>query len=150
MSSVYHRQLQKIVEQYRASGNPWPASTRVMASWAIKNRQWEMNATDVINRCADDLARAMREEYYRDPQGRRVRAKHCAKVPVNGEQMTMWDDGRTASRDFMAIATQNRRQGIVHDCRQLKVDVDSFNDNRSPDDPIKLVLDFTFDVEETY
>jgi len=48
----------------------------------------------------------------------------------------------------MAIAFQQRRQQIVGDCRQLKTDVDSYNENRNDGVPINLVLDFTQDVEE--
>ena len=48
----------------------------------------------------------------------------------------------------MHIALQQRRQQIVGDCRQLKTDVDSYNENRKPNQPIQLVLDFTEDVAE--
>lgn len=34
------------------------------------------------------------------------------------------------------------------DCRQLKADVDSYNDNRAPDAPIQMSFDFTADIEE--
>lgn len=84
--SVYKKQLQNIVETYRESGEPWPASAKAIAAWAIKKKLWDMQPSDVIKRCADDLADAMREEYYIDAQGRKVRAKHCAKVEVAGEQ----------------------------------------------------------------
>lgn len=48
----------------------------------------------------------------------------------------------------MEIAFQQRRQQIVGDCLQLKTDVDSFNENGKPDQPIQMILDFTRDVEE--
>ncbi len=90
----------------------------------------------------------MREEYIVDPQGRTVRAKHAAKVKVNGEQMTLWDDIRTADRDFMVIAFQQRRQQVVGDCHQLKVDVGSYNQNKNPGEAIQIIFDFTLDVLE--
>ncbi|HUT73485.1 MAG TPA: hypothetical protein VM221_01470 [Armatimonadota bacterium] len=90
----------------------------------------------------------MREQYVTDPQGRSVRAKHVARVNRNGEQLPLWADIRSASREHMEIAFQQRRQQIVGDCRQLKTDVDSFNENRNPGAPIQMVLDFTYDVEE--
>ena len=34
------------------------------------------------------------------------------------------------------------------DCRQLKTDVDSYNENRDPDEPVQLVLNFTEEVAE--
>ena len=148
MASTYIRQLQNIVADYQEAGNPWPASARAIAAWVVKNRLWTMQDSDIINKCADEIARAMREEYYTDAQGRRVRAKHCATVEVSGEQMRLWDNHQTATRDFMEIAAKNRRQQIVGDCRQLKTDVDSFNENKSPEEPIKMLWDFTPDVEE--
>jgi len=39
-----------------------------------------LQKTTKIDICAEELARAMREDYIRDPQGRVVRAKHAARV----------------------------------------------------------------------
>ena len=86
----------------------------------------------------------MREEYIIDPQGRKVRAKHAARI----KQGVLWDDIRTASLEHMHISFQQRRQQIVGDCKQLKLDVDSYNDNKNDSKPIQLVLDFTLDVAE--
>jgi hypothetical protein len=41
-----------------------------------------------------------------------------------------------------------RRQQIVGDCHQLKIDVDVYNDQNATVEPIQLVLDFTNDVAE--
>ena len=48
----------------------------------------------------------------------------------------------------MATAFQQRRQQILGDCRQLKIDVDSYNENRWPDEPIQMIFDFTLDLAE--
>jgi hypothetical protein len=148
MASSYTRQLWNIAEAYQESGEPWPASARTMVQWARRMKLLAMRDADIDARLADDLARALREQYYLDPQGRNVRTKHCARISINGQQQTLWDDIRTADRGFVVMATQQRRQQIVGDCRQLKTDVDSFNQNNNHGDPIKLVLDFTYDVEE--
>jgi hypothetical protein len=74
-------------------------------------------------------AKAMREEYIVDPQGRTVRAKHAARIRQGNRQMTLWADIRTASQNHMAIAFQQRRQQILGECHQLKSDVDSYNEN---------------------
>jgi len=90
----------------------------------------------------------MREEYVTDPQGRRVRAKHVAIIEQNGEQMAFWADIRNAPREHMQLSFQQRRHQIVGDCRQLKADVDSFNDNSTKEEPINMVFDFTLDLAE--
>jgi hypothetical protein len=97
-----------------------------------------------VTQLAEQLSRAMREEYIVDEQGRTVRAKHAARY----KQSVLWEDIRTAPREHMEIAFQQRRQQIVGDCRQLKTDADSFNDNSNPGLPIQMVFDFTDDLAE--
>ena len=140
--------LQDIVIKYRAASQPWPATTHAMAQWAIDNQLWAPKPSAFVDQCADQLSRAMREEYITDAQGRRVRAKHAATVTQNGEQLVLWADMRTAPHPHMSLAFQQRRHQIVGDCRQLKMDVDSYNDNRLPVQPIQMIFDFTFDLEE--
>ena len=57
-------------------------------------------------------------------------------------------DIRRADRKFMERAFQQRRRQIVGECRQLNVDVDSYNDGHPTEKPIQLLLDFTEDVIE--
>ena len=131
------------------TGQPWPATTHQIAAWAVSQKLWQPQPSTVIDQCANQLSKAMREEHIVDPQGRTVRAKHVVKIKRNGEQMALWADIRTAGREHMEIAFQQRRQQIVGDCRQLKNDVDSYNENRNPGKPIQMVFDFTNDLEET-
>jgi hypothetical protein len=144
----YKDQLQKIANMYMDSDRPWPATTREMAAWAIHERLWSPQPSDLVNQCADQLARAMREEYITDKQGRAVRAKHAARFNRNGRQTSLWADIRTANRQHMEVAFKQRRKQIVGDCRQLKADVDSYNENRSSKKPIQIVFDFRRDLEE--
>ena len=147
--STQYTQLQAIVRAYREAGQEWPASKHAIALWAIAKRRWEPPQSDVINRLADQLARAMAEEYHTDAQGRLVRSKHAAMIRGDDRQMSwVWDDVRTATRPHMAAAFQQRRSQIVGDCRQLKTDVDSYNENYNTGDAIQLTLDFTNDVAE--
>ena len=90
----------------------------------------------------------MREEYITHPQGRRVRAKHAARFMQGEKQITFWGDIRTASREHMDVAFKQRREQIVGDCRQLKTDVDSYNENENDAGPIQMIFDFTLDLEE--
>jgi hypothetical protein len=146
--STYVEQLQRITKKYIAAGETWPATTHQIAAWAIKRTLWSPHPSDLVNQCADQLARAMREEFITDPQGRVVRAKHAARIKRGAEQMTLWADIRTASPEHMAIAFQQRRQQIVGDCRQLKLDVDSYNQNNNPGLGIQMVFDFRNDLAE--
>lgn len=144
----YTKQLQGIIEDYRRAKQPWPAQAHDIAIWAIQNGRWKPQPETIINQCADQLSRAMREEYLTDPQGRRVRAKHVATVEQHGKQMIMWDDIRTASPAHMEIAFQQRRRSVVGDCCQLKTDVDSYNENNPHGARFQLILNFENDVIE--
>lgn len=150
---TYNEQLLEIRDLYRESGLPWPATTRQIAMWAIQQGHYERHNDKLIAKAAEEFATAMRDEHYTDPQGRRVRLMHAAragrKKGESADQRMLWDDIRSATRGFMERAFQQRRRGIVGDCKQLKTDVDSFNENRPEEKPIQLILDFTFDVMES-
>jgi len=142
-------QNQKIIARYRSSGEPWPASATQIARWAIRNKFWDIHPSKVVRQCADQIAQAMRDEFITDPQGRRIRAKHAAPYPAQGKLTLKWDDLRTASYGHMEMAFAHRRQQVVADCRQLKLDIDSYNQNYNKTDrPIQGYFDFTDDLAE--
>ena len=146
--ATYSDQLKNIVKDYLDANQPWPATTRQIAAWAIRQSKWKPQPSALVNQCADQIARAMREEHFTDAQGRTVRAKHVARVERGGEQIALWADIRSASRTHMQIALQQRRQQIVGDCRQLKNDCEFYNNNKNPAEPIQIIFDFTLDLEE--
>ena len=144
----YSDQLQAIANQYFTE-HDGTATAKEIAAWAIRTGRWAPQPGSVIEQCAEELSRAMREEYITDQQGREVRAKHAARLrEENGKQVTLWADIRTASPEHMERAFGQRRKQILGDCRQLKADVDSYNDNRQPENPIQVVFDFTLDLAE--
>lgn len=145
---TYVKQMQRIVDEYRLEGLSWPTSAKNMADWAIRTGRWELPAAALRRRCADDIASAMREEFMTDRKGRRVRLLHPAPLETEGQTEMVWDDIRTAPRDHMRLSFQHRRKGMVGDCRQMKVDVDSYNDAHPDAEPIQIVFDFTMDLAE--
>lgn len=145
---TYNEQIQAVVRQYQEAGESWPASARQIAAWGYQQKLLVPHPSAIIGRFTEDVARAMREEYIVDPQGRTVRAKHAARISTDGGQFTLWADIRTAEPKHMEIALKQRRHQIVGDCRQLKTDVDSYNDNVRPPRPIQMVFDFTQDLAE--
>jgi hypothetical protein len=145
---TYTEQLQKIVSEYRAAGQPWPATSHEMAVWAIAGGKWHPQHGAMVRKCAEEISDAMREEYFTDPQGRRVRTKHVARIGDGSTQIPLWADIRTATRTHMEVAFQQRRQQILGDCRQLKTDADSYNENYSSAEPIQMIFDFTDDLAE--
>ena len=144
--------LQKIVNDYREAGQPWPADRRTIGAWAIQNNRWSPPRRSLIDQCAKELAEAMRLEMEIDPQGRSVRAKYCAKIleaDGNGKmtQRTMWFD-RHAKPELMHRSLQQRRVGILGDCKQLKTDQDSYNENNQFGATLQMSFNFESDLAE--
>jgi hypothetical protein len=144
----YTKQMQKIITDYRESKENWPATKREIAAWAINTGRWQMPASTVIDRCANDLGEAMGEMYILDKKGRRVRQLHAAPIRRQGVLFTEWDDIRTATRQHMHLSSQNKRRSIVGECRQMKVDLDSYNEAHPDQVAIQISFDFTMDIAE--
>jgi len=47
-----HDQLLKIVEDYRAAGQPWPATREQLAEWAIANERYQLTRGMAVRQCA--------------------------------------------------------------------------------------------------
>jgi hypothetical protein len=145
--SSYNEQMQELASQYQAATGEIRFRSADVGAWAIAHGLWQPSPDAILKQFSTDLSRALREEYIRDPQGRRVRAKHA--IREDGTQGRLWADIHTASREHMDVAFQQRREQIVADCVQLRTDVDSYNENQNSDgEPLQLGLDFTVDVEE--
>lgn len=145
--ATFNEQLVRIVEDYRAAGRPWPATAEQMAEWAVARDRFQITRGIAISQCKEKIARAMRLEHVRDRKGRSVRKYYAARIRENGQLVMKWDD-LNAERPFMEVSTANRRNQILGECRQLKNDVDSYNERRCPEQPIQVEFNFTVDLEE--
>lgn len=144
----YSEQMQRIANEFYSATGVEKATSREIAAWAIRNGLWEAQPAALVKQCAEELSKAMRDEYMTDLQGRRVRTKHAALREEDGKQLQFWADIRRAPREHMEAAFMQRRVQIVSDCCQLKTDVDSYNDNFNSGEAVQIVFDFTYDVEE--
>lgn len=146
--------LQRIVQEYRDAGEPWPIDRKSIASWAIRNKRWSAPFKTLIDQCAQELARAMRLEVFVDPQGRRVRRKHAVPVLLElsdgtHEQLYFWHDITDWTREQAQTGFQYLRSHILGDCKRLVTDVESYNDNWNKSGvPVQMCLNFEDDIEE--
>jgi hypothetical protein len=146
----YGDQLRDIANKYYAEAKEHkPATAKEIAAWAIRNKLWFPRPSDLIEQCAEEIAQAMCQEHFKDGRGRSIRAKHVVRKKMpNGQTRFEWDDSRTAPREWLEVSFQQRRHTIAGECRQLKNDVDWFNDHRAKGDLIQVVFDFTRDLED--
>ena len=143
----FNEEILNIVETYQKE-HPGPFTSKQVASFALTGGLYEPHRGKMLSVVAEEISRAMREQYIKDPQGRRIRAKHAARLVVEGEQKMLWDSIDKAELGFMQVAFQQRRQQIVGDCKQLKIDTDSYNENWNRSEPIQMSFNFTADIEE--
>lgn len=149
MSTKYHRDLRRIVKEFLAERGDDQSFTRdELARWALTTgrvkRERGYAERLVIQKLGLEFAEAMREDYTSDPQGRTVREMLAARI--GGK--TRWNSRNSASRGFLETSFIQRREQVVGDCRHLKNEVDSFNENRGADNPIQMTFDFTNDLAE--
>ena len=136
-----------LVNQYIASGGTWPVEPRRIAEWALNKGAWKPPAESLIKKAVEEFTDAMRNEYVTDPQGRRVRAKIAVRVKRDGKQITLWGDP-ASDPHLVRLSYAQRRRLIVGECYQLKLDVDSYNQNRNTDRPVQISFNFESDLQE--
>jgi hypothetical protein len=142
-------QLQQVWHKYDAEREHKPTSAREAVEWAVAEGLLELPEVDPYDVLASQMSSALREEYETDKQGRRYRMNHAVRVSKGGVQYTFWAAMGFAPHEHMEKAFTQRREQIVGDNVQLKVDVDVYNDmNRGQRPEIQLVLDYTDDVAE--
>ncbi len=136
-----------LINNYIASGQPWPVEPKTIAVWGMNRNLWKPRTETLVKHATKELTDAMRNEYFTDAQGRRVRAKHAARVKREGKQITLWGEWNS-SPEFMAVSFAQRRRLIVGEADQLKIDVDSYNQNANKGRPIQMGFDFGPDLAE--
>lgn len=144
--------LQELVEKYRDENHVDSVNLDEAAAWLLRNKYWEPRIKRQMDILKEELRIALREEYFYDPQGRHVRKKHAQRtykiIDGKPKQLVLWHDITIATRPQMQACSQQRRRGIVMDCKQLKTDIDSYNENFNKSVPIKLLWDFTDDLAD--
>ncbi len=144
----YNEQLQNVWRLYEAENEHVPATTREVVAWGVKKHMLQIPEIDPLDRLAEDMSRALREEYRTSPEGMRYRANHAVRMTRGGAQFTFWADMDNAPRSHMENAFAQRRKQVIGDCFQLRVDVDVYNAANAAQPPIQMILDFRDDVEE--
>jgi len=146
--ATYKEQLQKVWHSYEKEHGSVPATAREAVRWGVLQRMIEVPRVDPLDKLAEDMSTALREEYGTDSEGRRYRLNHAVRVTRGGVQYTFWAIMRDAPREHMQKAFIQRREQIVGDCVQLATDVEAYNAMKDDQPPIPMLFDFRDDVEE--
>lgn len=145
---TYKQSMQDIWKLYEKEHDAEPLSIGECFEWAKRKRLWAPKPLDVAKIFNREMADALRDETRIDSSGREYRARHCVRKSAGGVQLSLWGDIDKVSRGFFEESLQQRRKGLVDSGYKMKMDVDHFNEFRSPEAPIALVLDITDDVAD--
>lgn len=145
---TYNERLQGAWHAFEKERGYLPGSAREAVEWGAQRGLIEVPKPDPFDKLAEDMSRALREEYATDAVGRRYRRNHAVRVTKNGVQHTMWAIMGYAPRDHMQKAFRQRREQIVGECSQLATDVEAYNAFNTESEPLQIVFDFRDDVEE--
>lgn len=144
-----NEKLQAAWHSYERIRKHVPTGTKEAVRWAVHEGLLELPTIDPYEVLAGQMATALREEMATNEKGQRYRVNHAVRITRGGVQQTMWATMGFAPHDHMERAFTQRREQIVGDCVQLKIDVDTYNALKPQNLPkVQLVLDFTDDVAE--
>ncbi len=149
--SAYGNQVKAYIERYQVEmGGDGLLDPHAVAEWAYQCGLHKPSVRTVVDAIASDISQFFREEYRTNADGQRYRAKHAVRFKRGDRTMSLWADmdDEHAPRDHFVRSFAQRRQQIVGDCYQLRMDVDVYNSKSPAMQPIQVPLDFTLDVEE--
>ena len=142
--------LQSLIQLYEDETGLHVVDMDLVADWAIKRGVVAPTPKTAKELLSEQFAQAAREEHLRDPAtGLSYRRRHALRgKDKDGRQRTFWVELERATRPQMLTTLVNRRQQMVGDAVQLKIDELVWNSRNPNEQPIQLVMDFTHDVEE--
>ncbi len=144
-----NERLQQIWHNYDSKKDHQPTPAREAVEWAVRDGLLELPEIDPYDILAGQMANALRDEYKTDSQGRRYRVNHAVRVTKGGVQYTFWAVMGFAPHEHMERAFTQRREQIIGDNLQLKIDVDMYTEmNKGKRPEIQLALDYTEDIKE--
>lgn len=141
-------QLIQHTRQFETEHQREPFDPHEVARWMIARGLWQPQRDLAVQKCAEEIATALREVYITADDGTRVRVYHARRLTRDGRQQTLWANMFDAPRAHIEVALQQRREQVLGDCRQLKFDVDYYNQIHPEQPAIQLSFDFSEDLAE--
>jgi hypothetical protein len=141
--------MRRILDEYEAAGNPWPPIAKEVAKWAVATNRYDVDAKAKVTACAKDLAEAFGSDHFIDGSGRKVRRMAVAPRVViddDGKKITRyeWDHVHSATPEHMLQSFRMRYKQCKGDVRQLKNDIEFYNENCLRDGYEQICFDFDF------
>ena len=148
-ASARKKSFQKIWHDYEREHRTAINDPEDVARWAIATHRYEEAPPTPLQRCKKELTRAIRDEYIEDEKGREARLMHAVPKTVGGQQVWEWGRIYDIPPARMRVSLQHRRRATLADCRQHKIDTESYNDYNEYGAQLPLFdYNFNLDLEE--
>ena len=110
------KQLQDIAHEFMELHGDEGFDLGEVIGWAIRSGRYQVQPPTAEEFGKQELARALRQEYYTDPQGREVRRMHPVRITDGPQQMVIWHDitkGPTSAyANILSAASAGHSSGL--------------------------------------
>jgi hypothetical protein len=143
-----HQEMQRLIRYYKDETKKTEINMHEVAQFAV-GKGWPLpRPIAALDRLAKEFSEAAREEIRHDKKtGKPYRANHAVIAGYGAKQLTLWVDIDEAPRKPMLKSLVQRREQMVGDGLQLTLDAMHWNNIHPNEEPIKLPLDLTDDVQ---
>lgn len=147
-----HEEMQRVTRYYKDQTGIIDVDMKEVGRWAVAKGLLKLptprDPYDILKERLSEAARI--ETRYDNKTGHPYRANHAYVVVQGGVQHTLWADidEPTTTRKKMHMSAVMRRNQIVSDGVQLTLDLDHWNGIHPGEEPIKMIMDITEDIEE--
>jgi hypothetical protein len=143
-----HQEMQRLIRHYKDVTKKTEVNMHDVAQFAAE-KGWPLpRPIAALDRLAKGFSEAAREEIRHDKKtGKPYRANHAVTTGWGPKQLTLWIDIDEAPRKPMLKSLVQRREQMVGDGLQLTLDAMHWNTVNPNEEPIKLPLDLTDDVQ---
>ncbi len=143
-----HQEMQRLIRHYKDVTKKTEINMHEVAQFAV-GKGWPLpRPIAALDRLAKEFSEAAREEIRHDKKtGKPYRANHALTSEYGAKQLTLWVDIDEAPRKPMLKSLVQRREQMVGDGLQLTLDAMHWNSIHPNEEPIKLPLDLTDDVD---
>ena len=140
------KDLEQFIAAYILATSDQAWTTFKIADWLINTGKWEdrkINATRYLSR---QLSAAARQATITDEDGNSIRKYHAYRL--GPQQPMLWSEMESILPEQMNESKTMRRNTLAAGNVQLWLDLDYYNKNHNPGEPILFDPDYTNDIAD--
>ncbi|MGA3172379.1 MAG: hypothetical protein ABSE62_15360 [Chthoniobacteraceae bacterium] len=148
----FNSRMQEYIEEYRRKVEDGELAPMDIAEWIIAEKGYEPTPQETLILCAREVSRAMRTQFYTDPDGNRVRRKYAVRrlvTQADGSQkmMPFWCDIDIATPQFMLESFRQQREQVADYLWRMKQNAESYNKFYNKSRPVQIEMNFAEDMK---